>query len=279
MKIPSLIGVVHLRALPGSPGHTGDLASVARACARDAQTLADAGFQAVLVENYGDSPFEPGAVSAVTVAALTRCALAAREAAPALALGINVLRNDAEAALGIAVATDAAFIRVNVHTGARLTDQGMIEGRAHRTVRLRRELGATNVQLMCDVDVKHSSPLAPRPLRDEAHDLATRGHADAILVTGAGTGRGVELGHVDEVQSSVTLPVLVASGVTEAMLPHLWGVHGVIVGSCLRADGVAGGPIDEALAKRFVSAFFASRRPPSEARLDTSEPGATFRQH
>ena len=35
------------------------------------------------------------------------------------------MRNDAAAALGIAVATGAHFIRVNVHGGAMVTDQGL----------------------------------------------------------------------------------------------------------------------------------------------------------
>ena len=108
--LPALYGVIHLRALPGSPNYAGDLSAIASACARDANALADAGFEAVIVENYGDVPFTPGKVSPVTVAAMTRCCLAARVAAPTLALGINVLRNDAEAALAVAVAVGAAFL-------------------------------------------------------------------------------------------------------------------------------------------------------------------------
>ena len=263
--LPRLIGVIHLRPLPGSPGFEGDVSSIAAACGRDAQALAEAGFEGIFVENYGDAPFEPGAVGPVTVAALTRCALAARVAAPTLALGINVLRNDAEAALGIAVASGATFIRVNVHIGARLTDQGIVEGAAHKTLRLRKALGA-NVRILADIDVKHSAPIAARSLRDEAEDLAHRGGADALLVTGRGTGKTVSLRDLDEVlgaassvSSTAPVPVYVASGVTEAGLASIAAAHGVIVGSCLRADGRAGGRIDPKIARRFAEAFFASR--------------------
>jgi membrane complex biogenesis BtpA family protein len=258
--LPQLIGVVHLRPLPGSPGFEGDVSSVASACARDAQVLSDAGFDGIVVENYGDVPFEPGAVAPVTIAAMTRCALAARVAAPSLALGLNVLRNDARAALGVAVAVGASFIRVNVHTGARLTDQGLVEGQAHLTLRERKALGATDVRLLCDVDVKHSAPLAARPLKEEAQDLVLRGGADGVLVTGSGTGRGVALRDLDEVLGAVSAPVLVASGVTESSLGAIRRAHGVIVGSCLRADGKAGGRIDLGLATRFAEAFRQSKR-------------------
>ena len=181
-------------------------------------------------------------------------------AAPAVALGINVLRNDAEAALAVAVAASAEMIRVNVHTGARVTDQGLIEGRAHLTLRLRHALGADRVALLCDVDVKHSAPLAARPLGEEAHDLAARGLADAVLVTGSGTGRGVDRRDLEEVLAAVQAPVLVASGVTVETLATVREAHGVVVGSCLRAGGRAGSPVDADIARRFADAFRASRR-------------------
>lgn len=272
MSLPALIGVIHLRPLPGSPGYAGDMSAVASACARDAHTLSDAGFEGVIVENYGDAPFEPGPVASVTVAAMTRCALAARVSAPTLVLGINVLRNDAQAALAIAVAAGAALVRINVHVGARLTDQGIIQGRAHETLRLRRSLDAHQIKLLCDIDVKHSAPLAPRPLVEEAADLVGRGGADAVLVTGSGTGRSVNLRELDEVGRAVDVPVLVASGVTEGALASIKRAHGVVVGSALRADGKAGGPVDAALAKRFAEAFFQMKRALAEGKLESVPP-------
>src|SRR5262249_13825235 len=149
---PQLIGVVHLPPLPGSPRFGGDLARVVDSAARDARALADAGFDAIVIENFVDAPFSPTSVGPVTVAAMTACAVAARAAAPRLRLGINVLRNDAESAVGIAVGAGGDFVRINVHVGARVTDQGIVEGRADRTLRLRRALGCEHVLLLCDVD-------------------------------------------------------------------------------------------------------------------------------
>jgi membrane complex biogenesis BtpA family protein len=257
--MPSLAGVIHLLPLPESPRYGGDLRAVVASAERDARALAAAGFDAIVVENFGDAPFVPGRVSPVTVAAMTTCALAVRAAAPRVALGINVLRNDAEAALAVAIASSAEMIRVNVHTGARVTDQGLIEGRAHVTLRARRALGAERVALLCDVDVKHSAPLAARPLGEEAHDLASRGLADAVLVTGSGTGRGVDQSDLVTVLAAVDVPVLVASGVTIETLAAVRAAHGVVVGSCLRASGRAGEPVDGDTARRFADAFRASR--------------------
>src|SRR5262245_61241030 len=99
---PRLVGVIHLPALPGSPRSAMTTRDAARSAAADAKVLADAGYDLVMLENFGDVPFFAGRVPAITVSAMTVCATAAREAAPSSALGINVLRNDADAALAIA---------------------------------------------------------------------------------------------------------------------------------------------------------------------------------
>jgi hypothetical protein len=256
---PVLVGVIHLPPLPGSPRYAGDLGASVERAAREARLLVEAGFDGVVVENFGDTPFHPGAVEPVTVAAMTACALAAREATAEAALGINVLRNDAEAALAVAIVSRADFIRINVHSGARVTDQGVVEGAAHRTLRQRRALGADAVRIHCDVDVKHSAPLAPRPIGEEAHDVAARGMADCVLVTGSGTGRGAAEADLAAVLAAVHVPVYVASGVTIETLATVRRAYGVVVGSTLRKTGKAGDPIDPDTARRFADAFRASR--------------------
>lgn len=223
----------------------------------DANALA--GYDAIVVENFGDAPFWKTRVPPVTVAAMTRCVAVAADAGVA-SIGVNVLRNDAESALAIARVTGAAFVRINVHTGARVTDQGVIEGDAATTLRSRRALGADGVAIWADVDVKHSSPLGPpRAIAQEVSDVVHRGLADVVLVTGEGTGKGVDLAKLDAVRAATDRPVLVASGATVASLPELAKrANGVIVGSALRRGGIAGGPIDPKLARDFAQAFRAS---------------------
>jgi membrane complex biogenesis BtpA family protein len=255
---PKLVGVVHLAALPGSPKATLSAARIAEDAAIDAGILRDAGYDAAIIENFGDIPFLPR-VGAVTVSAMTLVGSRVRDACPDLPLGVNVLRNDVDAALAVAVVVGAAFVRVNVHVGARVTDQGVIQGEAGLTLRTRQALGATGVEVWADVDVKHSAPLGVRPVADEAADAALRGMADAILVTGEGTGRPASEGKLAEVRRAVSVPVYVASGATIESLPRLARVaDGVIVGSALRRDGKAGGRVDRDRAVEFARAFRAA---------------------
>lgn len=252
-----LVGVIHLPALPGSPRSSMSARECAASAGRCARALAAAKFDAIIVENFGDAPFFAARVPPVTVAAMTAAALEVRAAAPTMALGINVLRNDAEAAMAIAAVVDANFVRINVHTGARLTDQGLVQGAAAETLRLRRALGADRVGIWADVDVKHSAPLGPpRPIAQEVSDLTVRGMADVVLVTGEGTSKGVDLAKLAAVRASTDAPVLVASGATIDTLEALAAsADGVIVGSALRPGGVPGSPVDPTLAAQFAAAY------------------------
>jgi len=251
-----LLGVVHLPALPGAPRFQGDLRAVVDGAARDAEILAESGFDAVIVENFGDAPFYRGAVPPETVAAMAVVCERVRRTSE-LPLGVNVLRNDGTAALAVAAAVGARFVRVNVLVGARVTDQGVVEGDAAALLRARARMGAAGVSIAADVDVKHSVPLGARALspEDEALEAVERALADAVIVTGGRTGEEADRAVIDRVRRAVPrTPVWLGSGARHDTLKSwLQLVDGVIVGSALRADGRAGGPIDRDRARAFAA--------------------------
>lgn len=248
---PPAIGMVHLPALPGSPQWAGDMDRVLTAALADATALVEGGFRAVMVENFRDVPFFPDRVPAVTIAAMTAAILPIRRTFPDLKLGVNVLRNDAESALGIAAATGAEFIRVNVHVGAAVTDQGTIRGHACRTVRLRRELGLERVGILADVRVKHARPLVERPLADEVRDLRLRGLADGIIVSGAGTGLGADPEELRQVRDALPdCPLLVGSGMSGENLPLFSAqADGYIVGTSIQERNLRTGDLEISAAR------------------------------
>ncbi len=242
---PAAIGMVHLQPLPGAPGWSGDLARVKEAALLDAERLVTAGLNALMIENYQDIPFYPGSVPPETVAAMTVLASALRDVHPQVKLGVNVLRNDVESALAVALATGAHFVRVNVHVGAAVTDQGSIEGRAWHTLRRRRELGCEQIGILADVRVKHARPLVERSLVEEAQDLRLRGLADAVIVTGAATGSGADAAELASLRAGLpNCPLLVGSGMTAANVGDFFPLaDGCIIGSSLKAAGADGVPV------------------------------------
>lgn len=249
-----VLGVVHLRPLPGSPGWSGSMREVGDAALADALSYERAGFDGIIIENFGDAPFAPGAVDFETVAAMAAVARRIRSGV-ALPVGFNVLRNDACAALGLCAACGGELIRVNVHTGAMLTDQGVIEGDAFSTLR-RRAVLCPEVKIIADVLVKHAVALAPQPLEHVARDALERGRADGLIVSGSSTGAAVDLDDLRRVREACPgAPLFAGSGVGEAnvggILAH---ASGVIVGTSVKRDGVVGNPVDEARARRLVEA-------------------------
>ncbi len=251
-----VIGMVHLKALAGSPGYGGDPAAVLEAALGDAQALAAGGVDAVMLENFWDVPFYPASVPAATVAQVTAVALELRRRLD-LPLGVNVLRNDGLAALAAAHAAGADFIRVNVLIAARLTDQGIVHGIAHDLLRERRSLGAERIRILADVRVKHSAPLGDYPLAEEVEDTLLRGGADAVVVSGTGTGKGTDPEEVRRVKAAAgEAPVLVGSGVTAATVSEFReAADGFIVGTALKRDGRVDRPVDPDRVRALLAAL------------------------
>ncbi len=249
-----VIAVVHLPPLPGSPGYSGAMGGVLERALGDARAYASGGVEALIIENYGDAPFYKDCLPPETVAALARCAAAVGEAA-ALPFGVNALRNDAQAALGIAAAVGASFVRINVHAGVVVTDQGLIEGRAAETLRSRARL-CPKTAIVADVHVKHGKPLFAESIVQAARDCVGRGGADAIVVSGVATGAATSLDELRAVREALPDATIYAgSGVTEdSVADVLKHADAVIVGTALKKGRRTTAAVEESRVKSLVRA-------------------------
>lgn len=250
-----LIGVVHLHPLPGSPRWQGDVEKVIAGAVADAQAYEQGGAHGLFIENFGDVPFTKSNVGPETVAAMAAAGRAIRGAVK-LPIGFNVLRNDARAGLALCAACNGGFIRVNVHTGAMLTDQGVVEGNAYDTLRYRKQI-CPSAQIFADVHVKHAVPLGDWLIEDSARDTIERGLADALIVSGVGTGLAADLSDVDRVrQSCPSAKILIGSGVTsENFGDFLPLADGFIVGTSLKRNGKVSNSVDPKRVRALVSAI------------------------
>jgi hypothetical protein len=228
-------------------------AIVANACA-DGAVYERAGFDAVLVENFGDAPFYPGRVPPETVAALAVAAGAVRRIIN-IPCGVNCLRNDGLAAVGIAAAAGLDFVRVNVLAGAVVADQGIVVSGAHEVLRARARL-APQCRILADVHVKHAAPIADRPVEEEARDLVERALADAVVVSGARTGSPPDVERLRSVAQSIAgTPVFAGSGLTLDNARELLQIaSGAVVGTSVKRDGRTEAPVDPARAAALVAA-------------------------
>jgi len=252
-----LIGVLHLLPTPGVlAGSDGAMEALLAHAVQDAEAYVAGGISTLVVENYHDAPFFKDDAGPATYAAMTVAATRVLAVAGVGGLGINVLRNDAEGALGIAAAVGASFIRVNVHTGSMYTDQGLIEGQAARTMRTRAGL-CPAVKVFADVHVKHASPVAGEALEDAARDAVHRGRADGLIVSGGATGAAPEPDRVERVRLALgaDVPILIGSGLSlgnaGSLLSH---ADLAIVGTAAKEGGDVLAPVCAERVRELVAA-------------------------
>lgn len=254
-KRPAVVGMVHLPPLPGSPhwdpGNS-SMASVLEGAVNDARAIEKGGAAGIMIENFFDSPFTKGRVEAHTAAALAICVHEIQKTV-SIPLGVNVLRNDGLTALSIAAVTGAGFIRINVLTHAMVTDQGIIEGKAYELSRLRSFLG-TEAAVFADVMVKHAYPLGDMDIATAAKDIAYRGGADVLVVSGSGTGAPINSKDLRIVREAVPgVPIASGSGITpdniEEFGPYL---DVIIVGTWIKENGKVDNPVDPERVRRLV---------------------------
>lgn len=266
-KLPRLIGVIHLPSLAGAPGASrahpaAALQGAGARAVREAIALQRAGFEALILENFGDAPFYKTGVPPETAVSMGVVAAAVRESVR-IPVGINVLRNDARTALAIAAVTGCEFIRVNVLTGVVATDQGLIEGDAAGLLRERDRLGA-DIRIFADVHVKHARTLSSDRLDISMEDTVLRAGADAVIITGETTGRAVDstrFNHANTFARAHRIPLYIGSGAAIENLPELaQATGGIIVGSALRKGGRAGAELDSGKMRAFVKAFETASR-------------------
>jgi len=246
-----IIGPVVVKPLPGSPLFEGNLDKVVESALEEAKTLEECGVDGISFENLGDAPYFKTVAPPETVASFGRVIGEVR-GRTSLPMGVNVLRNCAEASLALSYSYGGKWIRVNMLTEAYVADQGLIEGVAAELMRKRAALGAQNVAVFADVHVKHASPLGSRPIRDSALDMVERGLADALIVTGTRTGNPPS---ADDLKAVKGLgPVLIGSGLSHENVTSLLPLaDGAIVSSCFRRGGSVMNELEPERIKRFMS--------------------------
>ncbi|MCL7383431.1 MAG: BtpA/SgcQ family protein [Thaumarchaeota archaeon] len=238
-----IIGMVHLKPLPGSPNSL-SFSEVLEHALEDAEALVTNEIDGLIVENFMDSPFYPRRVPPHVISSISLIAWEIKKRF-SIPVGVNVLRNDAMAAIGIASIAGAEFIRVNIHIGCTVTDQGIIEGEAYRTIRYR-EFLKSNVKIFADIAVKHGRPLYDVPITQLARETYYRGRADALIITGPYTGAEVSIDDLLKVREAVPdAPIIIGSGVNPSNIGTLLKyADAAIVGTYIKRNGIVWNPVD-----------------------------------
>jgi membrane complex biogenesis BtpA family protein len=248
-----LIGMIHLPALPGYPESPG-IERIVQSALADLRALEDGKVDGVLIENEFDRPHRILA-RPETVAAMTRVTRAVMEHRRDAVVGCEILLNDAEASLAVAHLCGAKFIRTDYFVD-RMTrpEYGEFAIDPEGLVRYRAGLGADDVLILADVQVKYATMVEARSLSESAR-LACRHRADAVIVTGNASGDAPTVEHLRQAAegvraSGMDVPVLIGSGLTPANAEELLReCDGAIVGTSLMHNRV----VDAESVRRLVA--------------------------
>lgn len=249
----ALVGMVHVQALPGTPGNTLSVQEIVEQAVEEALRLEEAGFHGVILENMHDLPYMNRLVGPEIVASMACVCREVRRVISGV-LGIQILAGANQAALAVAQAGGADFIRAEGFVFAHVADEGLMEACAGPLLRYRKQIGADRIKILCDIKKKHSSHALTQDVSlAETARAAEFFLADGVIVTGTSTGAEAAPAELEEVVGSTRLPVWIGSGLTPTNLHHYKQAHGLIVGSWLKQEGDWRWPVDLVRAKALVS--------------------------
>lgn len=252
-----VIGMVHLRPLPGSPLYDPagmGMDKIIGTAVEEAKILEASGVDGVQVENMWDIPYLPGRkIGPETVAAL---AVGVYEVAKhvSIPVGAECHMNGAEQALACAVAAGAQWIRVFEYCNAFISQSGYIEAAGAEIARKRSQWKAEQIAFLCDVNVKHGSHfiIHDRSVAEQAMDVEAQ-DGDAVIVTGFDTGMPPTVEAVTACKQKTGLPIFLGSGLDRKNAAELLAcADGAIVGSYFKEEGNWKNPVDQERAAAFM---------------------------
>lgn len=250
----ALIGVIHLEALPGTPGNRSKVATIAERAVAEARIYESAGFHGLAIENTHDRPYLKGSVGPEIGSAMAVVGAEIRRATK-LPLGVQVLAGANSWAIAVAHACGADFVRVEGFVFAHVADEGMIESSAGALLRYRRAIGADRVRIFADIKKKHSAHAITADVDIvETGKAAEFFQADGIIVSGVSTGEAADPDEVRDVSKAVKIPTLIGSGITPENI-YDYAADAFIVGSSVKRDGIWSSPLDEARVRLLVNAW------------------------
>jgi membrane complex biogenesis BtpA family protein len=253
--------MIAVMPLPGAPLYGGDDKRIVEQALSDLEHYAEAGVDAVILENSHDLPYIKPPLPAAAVELMKQIAREIRRRFPG-PIGIQMLEAANETALEIAHEAGLDFVRAEGFVFAHVGGAGLIEGCAGKLLRQRKALNCELVRIFADVKKKHCSHALTSDLDivDEAKQ-AEFFLVDGVIVTGARTTEPPGLSELRRVKKRAHVSVLIGSGMTAQNIRNYFPLaDGFIVGSTFRKDGKFLAELEPKRLAAFVKVFRGLRR-------------------
>ena len=234
----SIIGMVHVGALPGTPQNSHKIDAIIAEVVRETIIYTHCGVDAVMIENMNDRPYLNRNVGPEIVASMTAIATEIRRAFQ-IPLGIQLLAGANKEALAVALAAGLDFIRTEGFVFGHLADEGWMNSDAGELLRFRKQIGAEHIKIYTDIKKKHSSHALSSDISiSDTAKAAEFFLSDGVIITGKHTGHKALIDEVKSVKNAVKIPVIIGSGITSENIHEYWDfADAFIVGSSVKKEG------------------------------------------
>lgn len=252
----TLIGMVHVLALPGTPKNKLTPAEIIEDAVYEASKLKNAGFDAILVENMHDTPYLNRKAGPEVTSLLSIICYEIKTQLK-LPVGLQILAGANNEALASAYASGIDFIRAEGFVFGHLADEGFMNSCAGELLRFRKQIGAENISVLTDIKKKHSSHAITSDISiEETAEAADFFLADGLIITGSSTGKQASIDELKQAASASKLPIIIGSGLSIKNIENYFHyANAFIVGSSVKTEGKWYNKIETEKANELVTLF------------------------
>lgn len=257
----SIIGMIHVPALPGTPLNKFSINQIIEMVLKEAEIYQASGIDSIMLENMHDVPYLNRQVGPEIISSMTVVTQEVRRIC-SLPLGIQILAGANQEALAVALAVGLNYIRAEGFVFSHVADEGLMNACAGELLRYRKNIGAEHIAVLTDIKKKHSSHAITSDV-----DIAETAKAaefflsDGLIITGESTGKEAQLSEVKSVKDKCSLPVIIGSGITldniEKYYPY---ADGFIIGSWFKEEGKWNHPLSSKRVQEFMQKIFLIRK-------------------
>jgi uncharacterized protein len=244
-----VVGMIHLLPLPGTLGYRGSFDQVVERAVNDSYVLEKTGFDSLLIQNFGDSPFKVK----VDMSTVAHMSVVCQEIHRRVNIptGVCLLRNDGPASIAVAAATGCSFVRIKCHAGTMVWPEGLINSEASETLAVRQRLGA-DILIMADISEPHARNLYVDDIAEVARANVGFGKADVLLITAETLDNALDLAEKVRIKTPSVKLFLGGGSRPETVKKILSVFDGIVVGKGVKISNSPEAPVDENLAASFI---------------------------
>ena len=251
-----VIGMVHLKPLPGTPFHVdGSFAAIRDGAVASARALEEGGADGCLVQTVDRVyPVDDAQDPARLVAMGLIVAAVVDATRPGFRVGVQIMRNAISASLAVAKVAGADFIRASALVGRTASPQGVVSADPLAVAAYRHSIGADDIAIVADIRSQHFTWLDGDVPIARIAAWAELSGAQAVCLGDADPAVALALAAAVR-ETCPTVPIILAGHTNHNNAAPLFaGCDGAFVGTCLEREGW-GSAIDVEKVRAFMAAL------------------------